>query len=85
MAGGMTAGEAVVFWLGGFSSDPKYPISGEGGRRIRFTQASASTAESNTSSIRSRVARRWMFPFKVDRLGPRATDGYFDESKTALL
>src|SRR5205823_4470323 len=29
--GGMSAGEAVVFWLGGFSSDPKFPISGEGG------------------------------------------------------
>ena len=31
MAGGMTAGEAIVFWLGGFSQDPKFPISGEGG------------------------------------------------------
>jgi prepilin-type N-terminal cleavage/methylation domain-containing protein len=31
LGGGMTAGEAIVFWLGGFSSDPKYPISGEGG------------------------------------------------------
>ena len=31
LPGGMSAGEAVVFWLGGFSSDEKYPISGEGG------------------------------------------------------
>ena len=27
----MNAAEALVFWLGGFSDDPKYPISGPGG------------------------------------------------------
>ena len=37
--GGMTAGEALVFWLGGFSSDPKYPISGEGGPSYRIHDA----------------------------------------------
>src|SRR4051812_33338432 len=31
MAGGMSAGEALVFWVSGFSLDPKYPISGTGG------------------------------------------------------
>ncbi|HVT29654.1 MAG TPA: prepilin-type N-terminal cleavage/methylation domain-containing protein, partial [Lacipirellulaceae bacterium] len=36
IAGGLTAGEAVVFWLGGFSADPKFPISGEGGPSYRI-------------------------------------------------
>ncbi len=31
LPGGLSPAEAVFFWLGGFSSDPKYPISGPGG------------------------------------------------------
>jgi prepilin-type N-terminal cleavage/methylation domain-containing protein len=31
LPGGLNPAEAVYFWLGGFSSDPKYPISGPGG------------------------------------------------------
>ncbi|MEM7517023.1 MAG: type II secretion system protein, partial [Planctomycetota bacterium] len=31
LAGGMTAAEALVFWISGFSGDPNYPISGPGG------------------------------------------------------
>jgi prepilin-type N-terminal cleavage/methylation domain-containing protein len=74
--GGLTAGEAIVFWLGGFSSDPKYPISGEGGPSYNVEgisgpdQAKADPVES----------RKWVFPFEVTRLAPRDADKYFDES-----
>ena len=75
MAGGMTAGEALVFWLGGFSQDPKYPISGEGGPSYAYaTSTDARTADPIES-------RKWIFPCKVDRLGPRDADGYFDQTK----
>lgn len=35
---GISPYEAVVFWLGGFSSDLKYPISGPGGPSFRIDQ-----------------------------------------------
>jgi prepilin-type N-terminal cleavage/methylation domain-containing protein len=77
LAGGLTAGEAVVFWLGGFSSDPKYPISGEGGPS--YSIGSYGTTTNNTGDpIES---RKWIFPFDVSRLGPRTADGFFDDSK----
>jgi len=36
---GLSPAEAVYFWLGGFSSNPKYPISGPGGPSFLVTQA----------------------------------------------
>jgi prepilin-type N-terminal cleavage/methylation domain-containing protein len=69
LAGGISAGEAIVFWLGGFSSDPKYPISGEGGPSYPGTAAAADPIES----------RKWVFPFEVTRLAPRTDDKFFDE------
>jgi prepilin-type N-terminal cleavage/methylation domain-containing protein len=68
LAGGMRGGEAVVFWLGGFSSDPKYPISGEGGPS--FVVGNADPIEN----------RSWIFPADVTRLRPRTSDGFFDET-----
>jgi prepilin-type N-terminal cleavage/methylation domain-containing protein len=65
LAGGMSASEALVFWLGGFSSDPKYPISGDGG---------PSFPDGQVDPIES---RSWIFPCDVTRLGPR-TNGNFD-------
>jgi hypothetical protein len=76
LSGGITAGEAVVFWLGGFSSDPKYPISGEGGPSYDVSTLSAQDRR-KADPIES---RKWIFPFDVSRLGPRAADGYFDET-----
>jgi hypothetical protein len=64
----MKAGEALVFWLGGFSSDPKYPISGEGGPS--FLVGDVDPIEN----------RNWIYPAVVTRLGPRTSDGYFDET-----
>lgn len=76
LRGGITAGEAVVFWLGGFSSDPKFPISGEGGPSYDVTGIPA-TEHRMRDPIES---RKWIFPFDITRLGPRAADGYFDET-----
>jgi prepilin-type N-terminal cleavage/methylation domain-containing protein len=73
--GGMSAGEAVVFWLGGFSTDPKYPISGEGGPSYPIS-APTNSANRTQDPIES---RKWVYPFSIDRLTPRASDGYFDE------
>ena len=75
-AGGMSAGEAVVFWLGGFSSDPKYPISGEGGPSYRDSDHLAIPTNRTLDPIES---RKWIFPFEVARLRPRTDDDYFDE------
>lgn len=68
LPGGMRAGEALVFWLGGFSSDPKYPISGDGGPS--FLVGAIDPIES----------RSWIFPCDVTRLGPRANDGSFNST-----
>jgi hypothetical protein len=79
--GGITAGEAVVFWLGGFSSDPKYPISGDGGPAYPISGPSV-TDNRMKDPIES---RKWVYPFDVSRLSPRATDGYFDESSNRFV
>jgi prepilin-type N-terminal cleavage/methylation domain-containing protein len=73
--GGMSAGEAVVFWLGGFSSDPKFPISGEGGPSYNVTGISAPDRH-KADPIES---RKFIYPFDINRLKPRASTGYFDE------
>jgi prepilin-type N-terminal cleavage/methylation domain-containing protein len=73
LRGGMSAGESLVFWLGGFSSDPKYPISGEGGPSYLASLGNQDPIES----------RKWIFPFEVARLQPRNNDNYFDDSATA--
>jgi prepilin-type N-terminal cleavage/methylation domain-containing protein len=82
LGGGMSAGEAVVFWLSGFSSDPKFPISGEGGPSYAITdfeQGPPDPAHVNNTADPVEN-RRWIFPFKVDRLAPRVDDKYFESS-----
>ncbi|MCC7475597.1 MAG: type II secretion system protein [Pirellulales bacterium] len=76
LAGGISAGEAVVFWLSGFSSDPKFPISGEGGPSYKIP----SSGQSSNRTLDPIESRKWVFPFDVTRLGPRDADGFFDES-----
>jgi hypothetical protein len=70
----MTAGEAIVFWLGGFSADPRYPISGEGGPSYDVT--GVTTGERRE---RDTLQRSWVMPLELARLAPRAEDGYFNE------
>jgi hypothetical protein len=74
LQGGMTAAEALVFWLGGFSEDPKYPISGEGGPSYRIPSLNNAT----NRTLDPIESRKWIYPFAVTRLGPRnEEDGYF--------
>lgn len=73
---GMAAGEAVVFWLGGFSADPKFPVSGEGGPSYSVVGIAAADRRKSDPI----ETRKWIFPFDVSRLGPRTSDGYFDET-----
>jgi prepilin-type N-terminal cleavage/methylation domain-containing protein len=80
LPGGMSGGEAIVFWLGGFSSDPKFPISGEGGPSYRIDNLEPGVAPNEADPIES---RRWVFPFAVGRLAPRNPDGFFDDSTNA--
>jgi prepilin-type N-terminal cleavage/methylation domain-containing protein len=75
LPGGMTAAEAVVFWLGGFSSDPQYPISGEGGPSYLGTTFDLDPIES----------RSWKYEFEITRLGPRDDNGYFNESANRFI
>ena len=83
LAGGITAGEAVVFWLGGFSQDPKYPISGEGGPSYAVVNQTASIniPAADRHKADPIESRKWVYPFKVERLVPRTSEGYFDETK----
>jgi prepilin-type N-terminal cleavage/methylation domain-containing protein len=73
MKGGMTAAEALVFWLSGFSADPKYPISGEGGPSYEVA-----SLDPDIRHERDPVeTRNWTFPFDIPRLSPRNDDGFF--------
>lgn len=76
LSGGISANEAIVFWLGGFSSDPKYPISGAGGPSYPIPNFDNST----NRTLDPIESREWLYPFDISRLGPRANDGYFDDS-----
>jgi len=81
LAGGMSAGEALVFWLGGFSSDPKYPISGEGGPSYPVAGITAAD-QAKADPIET---RKWVFPFDVGRLRPRDDAGYFDQTDNRFI
>jgi prepilin-type N-terminal cleavage/methylation domain-containing protein len=62
---GMSSAEALYFWLGGFSSDEQYPISGPGGPS--FFVADGEVLEN----------RNRRYEFDLGRLGPRDDDGVF--------
>ena len=62
---GMNGAEAVVFWLGGFSADPQYPISGPGGPSF------------NINELEDLEGREKRYPFELTRLGPRDGSGNF--------
>ncbi len=65
---GLRATEALYFWLGGFSDDPQYPLSGEGGPS--FVDNGAAGDE----TLESRKAR---YEFDLARLAPRDDNGAF--------
>lgn len=68
---GVTPYEAIPFWIGGFSSDPKYPISGPGGPS--FITNSGGTDQTNED-----FGARAGFDFNEPRLGPRNSNNEFD-------
>jgi prepilin-type N-terminal cleavage/methylation domain-containing protein len=83
LAGGMSAGEALVFWLGGFSSDDaRYPISGEGGPSYRIDNLTPGVTAVQADPIES---RKWIHPFEVTRLQPRTSDNFFDGSGNRFI
>lgn len=82
LAGGMSAGEAVVFWLGGFSSDPKYPISGEGGPSFRIDNLPSGVTADTADPVES---RKWVYPFELARLRPRKSDNFFDGTNNRFI
>jgi prepilin-type N-terminal cleavage/methylation domain-containing protein len=63
---GMNAAEALYFWLGGFSADPVYPISGAGGPAF-------------DPSVSGEVleGRNRLYEFDLARLGPRNNSDVF--------
>jgi prepilin-type N-terminal cleavage/methylation domain-containing protein len=65
---GLSAGEALFFWLGGFSTDAQFPLSGPGGPS--YLVADGEVFEN----------RQPRYEFDYGRLGPR-TDGELDLSK----
>lgn len=71
--GGMTAAESVYFWLGGFSDDTSYPISGPGGPSFLVQN----NVSGNGEVLEDRNRR---YDFDLTRLGPRNEDGTFDDA-----
>jgi prepilin-type N-terminal cleavage/methylation domain-containing protein len=78
--GGLTAAEALVFWMGGFSKDPNYPISGAGGPSYLVQTGGLDPNAQDTIEERS-----WVIPLEITRLTPRNDAGYFDEANGRFL
>ncbi|MAT68042.1 MAG: hypothetical protein CMJ58_00805 [Planctomycetaceae bacterium] len=72
---GMRAGEALYFWLGGFSDDPEYPISGQGGPSF----------DVSTGEVLEDRNRQQGYEFDLTRLVPRTDAGIFDENKGRFI
>lgn len=70
---GMNGAEAVYFWLGGFSDDVSYPISGPGGPSFQVN-----TSVSGNGEVLEE--RNFIYEFDLTRLGPRDSNGVFDDS-----
>ena len=76
LANGMNAAEALYFWMGGFSSDEQFPISGPGGPSF------ATNGPSPGEVLENRNRR---YEFDLGRLAPRNDDGVFDLSKNRYI
>lgn len=75
LPGGMTAAEAAVFWVGGFSDNPQYPLSGPGGPSYLITPLPNGVTDANEADPIEN--RSWQLGIKVANLGPRGDDDYF--------
>lgn len=72
--GGMNGAEALYFWLGGFSADPVYPISGDGGPSFADTNAPSGLDPGDEVL----EGRNRLYEFDLARLGPRTNEGVFN-------
>lgn len=81
LPGGMTAAEALVFWTGGFSDDPKYPISGPGGPSYSIPDVNNST----NHEIDPIENRSWRIDINTPNLGPRGEDNFFPSAYTRFI
>lgn len=72
---GIRPSEAIVFWLGGLSDDPNYPISGKGGPSYIV----AKNEDPINRTLDPIESRQRLYPFDVSRLGPRGPDGFFED------
>ena len=77
LPGGMTSAEAVVFWLGGFSEDPQYPISGPGGPSFTDSDGDSDGDLEGSDEVLENRNRR--YEFDLGRLVPRSDTGSFDQ------
>jgi len=75
LLGGMRPSEALVFWLGGFSQDPQYPITGPGGPSFSDADGNGNnTLENGDEVLENRNLR---YEFDLGRLSPRNPNGQF--------
>lgn len=81
LVGGITPSEAVFFWLGGFSEDPKYPISSAGGPS--FCDAEGNRDGVLNSEDEKLTSRNMRYDFDMRRLNPQTAQGIFDDRGSA--
>jgi prepilin-type N-terminal cleavage/methylation domain-containing protein len=79
LPGGMTAAEALVFWIGGFSDNPQYPISGPDGPSYPIP-TTGDPSEADPIEDRS-----WQLGVNVQNLGPRGEDRFFAKSYNRFI
>lgn len=80
LPGGMNAAEALVFWIGGFSDDPKYPISGPGGPAYSIDGLGTPSQGDPIDG------RSWALDINIAQLGPRdPISNYFPETHPRVI
>ena len=71
---GMSPAEATVFWLRGFSKDPKFPLTGPGGPIFGGNNPAGGPPPNLLDQIQDSEKRH---DFQITRLGPRNDAGVF--------
>jgi prepilin-type N-terminal cleavage/methylation domain-containing protein len=78
LVNGMSAQEGLFFWLGGFSKDQQYPLSGLGGPS--FTDSDGNNDGVLEAKDERIGTRNFLFEFDFSRIGPKRSDRSFDDS-----
>jgi len=74
---GITAHESLFFWLGGFSLDPLYPLSGPGGPS--FTDSEGNRDGILDARDEQFSSRNLRYEFDFQWIGPRTGKRHFDD------